>query len=117
MRAIEAPDEIAIIQRELESPRILIADGHHRYETALNYRRARRHENASNDPQPYDYTMMTLVGCNDPGLVILPTHRVVKSLARDALAAFPERAREVFEVEEMAHRDEFRARLKMPAAA
>lgn len=111
LRAIEAPGEIAIIQRELESPRLLIADGHHRYETALNYRRARRHENASSDPEPYDYTMMTLVGCNDPGLVILPTHRVVKTLDRDALAAFPERAREIFNVDEIAHREVFRARL------
>src|SRR5271156_5791548 len=84
LRAIEAADEIAIVQRELESPRILIADGHHRYETALNYRRARRHESASNEPQAYDYTLMTLVACDDPGLVILPTHRVVKSLPAEA---------------------------------
>jgi len=111
LRAIEAAGEIAVIQRELESPRLLIADGHHRYETALNYRRARRHENASSEPQPYDYTMMTLVACGDPGLVILPTHRVVKSLRADAIASFTQRAREVFNVEEIAHRDAFRERL------
>jgi uncharacterized protein (DUF1015 family) len=110
LRAIEADDEIAIVQRELEAPRILIADGHHRYETALNYRRARR-QNASSEPEPYDYTMMTLVACDDPGLVILPTHRVVKSLPANAIASFVQRAREVFDVEEIAHRDEFRARL------
>src|SRR5208337_1346802 len=57
------------------------------------------------------YTMMTLVACDDPGLVILPTHRVVKSLRADAIATFTQRAREVFNVEEIAHRDEFRARL------
>ncbi|MGD0118984.1 MAG: DUF1015 domain-containing protein [Candidatus Binatus sp.] len=111
LRAIEAADEIAIVQRELESPRILIADGHHRYETALNYRRARRHENAPSEPQPYDYTLMTLVACDDPGLVILPTHRVVKSLPADAIGSFMQRAREVFEVVEITHRDEFRTRL------
>jgi len=111
LRPIEAAGEIAVIQRELESPRLLIADGHHRYETALNYRRARRHENASSEPEPYDYTMMTLVACNDPGLVILPTHRVVKSLGAGAIASFTQRAREVFNVEEIAHRDAFRARL------
>jgi uncharacterized protein (DUF1015 family) len=111
LRPIEAADEIAVVQRELESPWILIADGHHRYETALNYRRARRHENASNEPQPYDYTMMTLVACDDPGLVILPTHRVVKSLPADAIASFTQRAGEVFEIVEIAHRDEFRKRL------
>jgi len=111
LRPIEASGEIAVIQRELESPRLLIADGHHRYETALNYRRARRHENASSEPQPYDYTMMTLVACDDPGLVILPTHRVVKSLRSDAIASFTQRAREVFNLEEIAHRDAFRERL------
>ena len=111
LRAIEAADEIAIVQRELESPRILIADGHHRYETALNYRRARRHENAPSEPQAYDYTLMTLVACDDPGLVILPTHRVVKSLPADAIASFTQHAREVFEVTDITHRDEFRTRL------
>ena len=111
LRPIVAAAEIAIIQRELESPRILIADGHHRYETALNYRRARRHENVSGESAPYDYTMITLVACDDPGLVILPTHRVVKSLAANAIAKFIERAREVFEVEQIAHRDAFRERL------
>src|SRR5271155_5827191 len=111
LRAIEAADEIAIVQRELESPRILIADGHHRYETALNYRRARRHENAPSEPQAYDYTLMTLVACDDPGLVILPTHRVVKSLPADAIASFTQRARETFEVEEISHRDQFREHL------
>jgi uncharacterized protein (DUF1015 family) len=111
LRPIEAPDEIAIIQRALESPRILIADGHHRYETALNYRRARRHESASSDPAPYDYTMMTLVACDDPGLVILPTHRVVKSLPVDAIASFAHRAREIFEVQEISHREDFRERV------
>jgi uncharacterized protein (DUF1015 family) len=111
LRPIESPEEIAVVQRELESPRILIADGHHRYETALNYRRALRHESMSSEPAPYDYTMMTLVACDDPGLVILPTHRVVKSLPPSAIATFTQRAREAFEVEEIAHRDEFRTRL------
>ena len=55
--------------------------------------------------------MMTLVACDDPGLVILPTHRVVKSLPAEAIASFAQRAREVFEVEEIAHRDRFRDRL------
>ena len=112
LRPIESAGEIAIIQHELESPLILIADGHHRYETALNYRRARHHENPSSDLQPYDYTMMTVVACDDPGLVILPTHRVVKSLPQSAIATFTQRAREVFDVQEIAHRDAFRARLE-----
>jgi uncharacterized protein (DUF1015 family) len=112
LRAIDTPEEIAIIQRELDSSRLLIADGHHRYETALNYRRSRRQENASSDVEQYDYTMMTLVGCNDPGLVILPTHRVVKTLDSDTIAAFLKLAREIFNVDEISNRGEFRARLE-----
>jgi uncharacterized protein (DUF1015 family) len=111
LRAIDDAAEIAIIQRQLASPRVLIADGHHRYETALNYRRVWR---AGRDPaavEPYDYAMMTLVACADEGLVILPTHRVVKQLAPDALAGFRSGVREMFEVEEFADDAAMRARL------
>jgi uncharacterized protein (DUF1015 family) len=112
LRAIEAPEEIATVQRALESSLILIADGHHRYETALNYREIRR--NAEGNPgalRSFDYTMMTLVGCDSPGLVILPTHRVVKHLNVDAIASFEQRAREVFDVDAFADRDRMRTEL------
>ncbi len=114
LRAIEAPAEIAAVQRELAAPRVLIADGHHRYETALNYRRARRAEHDSPALQPFDYVMMALVATDDPGLVILPTHRVVKRLAADAIASFAARAREQFEVEEVDDPAAMLARLKEP---
>ncbi|MGH7934013.1 MAG: DUF1015 domain-containing protein [Candidatus Binataceae bacterium] len=101
VRPIHAPDEIAVIQNAMAEARILIADGHHRYETALDYRRRRRAaENNPARPRPYDYVMMTLVGFNDPGLVILPTHRLVHHLPPGALAVFPARIRETFDVEE-----------------
>jgi len=113
LRAIEEPEEIAAIQRALNDSRILIADGHHRYETALNYsRRIRADENNPAAPQPYDYTMMTLTACDDPGLVILPTHRVVKRLATASIAAFRERAGQVFQIEEFNDRRSLYARLK-----
>jgi len=92
--------------------RVLIADGHHRYETALEYRRRRRA--AENDPagaRPYDYVMMTLVAFNDPGLVILPTHRVVRHLPAGAMASFEARVREAFEVEEFGAPDTLRSAL------
>jgi uncharacterized protein (DUF1015 family) len=103
VRAIEEAREIEIIQRALADVRVLIADGHHRYETALEYRRRRRAEDG--DPlqvHGYDYVMMTLVAFNDPGLVILPTHRVVRHLPADAIASFAARASEIFDVEEVA---------------
>jgi len=101
LRAIAAPDEIATVQGALESARVLIADGHHRYETALSYRRERRATEHPNDLQGFDYTMMTLVACDDPGLVILPTHRIVRRLRPQAMASFAAQAREVFEVSEV----------------
>ena len=106
LRAIETPEEIVTVQQALESSLILIADGHHRYETALNFRELHRGENAASD-----YTMMTLVGCDSPGLVILPTHRVVKHLDASALASFEDRAREVFVVDAFDDRDRFRTEL------
>ncbi len=114
LRAIEDEVAIATIQQELESPRIFIADGHHRYETALEYRRRRRAAAAEGNPtgaRPYDYTMMTLVACDDPGLVILPTYRVARSLAPDRIASFDLRAASLFAVEEFASPDAMRTAL------
>jgi uncharacterized protein (DUF1015 family) len=100
VRAIDATTEIAIVQNALADARILIADGHHRYETALEYRRRRRSESQANVSTigPYDYVMMTLVAFDDPGLVILPTHRLVHELPADAVATFETHAREIFDV-------------------
>jgi len=100
VRAIDASSEITIVQNALADVRILIADGHHRYETALEYRRRRRSEAQANASavEPYDYVMMTLVAFDDPGLVILPTHRLVRELPADAVATFETRAREIFDV-------------------
>jgi uncharacterized protein (DUF1015 family) len=111
LRAIAAPDEIATVQSALESARLLIADGHHRYETALSYRGERRATEHPSDPQGFDYTMMTLVACDDPGLVVLPTHRIVRRLRPQAIASFAAQAREVFEVSEVDDRAALRSGL------
>jgi uncharacterized protein (DUF1015 family) len=101
LRTIAASDEVATVQSALESARVLIADGHHRYETALSYRRERRATEHPNDLQGFDYTMMTLVACDDPGLVILPTHRIVRRLRPQATALFAAKAGEVFEISQV----------------
>ena len=100
VREIDTPADITTIQRALAEARILIADGHHRYETALEYRRRMRAQDG--DPaetRPYDYVMMTLVAFDDPGLVILPTHRLVRRLQPDAIATFDSRAQLSFDIE------------------
>ncbi len=112
LRPIEDAAAIATIQDELESPRIFIADGHHRYETALEFRRRRRA--AEHDPaaaRPYDYTMMTLVACDDSGLVILPTYRVARRLDPETIASFDTRVASLFAVEEFSSPEAMRAAL------
>src|SRR2546429_5218054 len=73
---------IDAVRNKMRAKKLIIADGHHRYETALTYRNERRAgENAGLRPAPYDFVMMTFVNMGSPGLQILPTHRVVHGLA------------------------------------
>ena len=68
---------IETIHRELADKKLVIADGHHRYETALAYRDERRARAGRVDPNaPYEKVMMTLFNTAGKGLTILPTHRV-----------------------------------------
>lgn len=75
--SVTDPAVLHAVADTLRSKPLFIADGHHRYETALNYQRARR-EQAGNPPglQPYDAVLMLLAPLEDPGLTVLPTHRV-----------------------------------------
>jgi len=60
---------------------VFIADGHHRYETSVRYLEERRAAGEVRDEEaPPNFTMMMLVGMSDPGLIILPTHRLVSGL-------------------------------------
>ena len=58
--------------------KLYIADGHYRYETALNYRNYCRENGISKEGDPQDYQMMYLVDMQHPGLVVFPTHRMVR---------------------------------------
>lgn len=61
----------------LRSKPLFIADGHHRYETALNYQKLRREQaGLPNGQHSYDAVLMLLTALEDPGLTVLPTHRV-----------------------------------------
>jgi uncharacterized protein (DUF1015 family) len=72
---------IAAIQHAMAEQKLVIADGHHRYETALTYRNERRSQTGGNDPNaPYEFAMMTFINTRSEGLTILPTHRVVANL-------------------------------------
>lgn len=60
---------------------VYIADGHHRYETGLKYLEERKAAGeVPDDESPANFTLMLLVGMNDPGLIIQPTHRLISGL-------------------------------------
>lgn len=112
---------IASVQAEMRDKKLIIADGHHRYETALTYRNERRAdaETSSGLPDPYDFVMMTFVDMDEgggeqprkdpssdtkndrPGLVILPTHRLVFGLPSFSAAQFQAEAKNFFNVEQV----------------
>ena len=93
---------IASVREKMRDQKLIIADGHHRYETALSYRNERRAaaDTGTGGPAPYDSVMMTFVDMDRPGLVILPTHRLVFGLASFSAAQFHADARKFFNVEE-----------------
>src|SRR6202140_4714223 len=78
---ITDPQRVAAIQKAMEDQKLVIADGHHRYETALNYRNeCRTHAGKSDPDAPYERAMMTFINTRSEGLTILPTHRVAANV-------------------------------------
>src|SRR5437868_9283798 len=114
---IEVTDEYGVVHRvwqfsdshllnavrdKMADKKLVIADGHHRYETALNFRNECRQKSGANDPEaPYEFAMMTFVNVNDPGLLVLPTHRVVNSLRSFSFDEFKTGSGESFAVYEV----------------
>ena len=78
---VSDPQRVTAIQQAMSSQKLVIADGHHRYETALNYRNERRAQAGSLDPNAsYERAMMTFINTRSEGLTILPTHRVAANV-------------------------------------
>jgi len=110
---VSDPATILLLTTAMADKKLIIADGHHRYETALNYSREhapgqvdgsgpKANHSATEVPQPLypeAAVMMSFVNMDSDGLVILPTHRVVHSLENFDPAAFAKAAEEFFTVE------------------
>jgi uncharacterized protein (DUF1015 family) len=108
---VNSPAAIRLLTTAMADKKLIIADGHHRYETALSY--AKEHAPASpakagssatglpQPPYPEAAAMMTFVNMDADGLVILPTHRVVHSLASFDTNAFCNAARDFFSVDSL----------------
>jgi len=93
--AVDTASAINKITAAIKDSIFVIADGHHRYETAFNYHNEL--EGIAPD-HPANFKMITLVNIEDPGLVILPTHRLIKNLEEFSLEDFLKRTSEFFDI-------------------
>jgi len=95
---IDSPADIEAVRADLEGKPVFIADGHHRYETALENQRIMKEElgEKATGEEPFNYVLMFLANTEDGGLTILPTHRLVRSHER-----FPDALKENFTIEEL----------------
>ena len=95
------PVVISKISESLKEKCIYIADGHHRYTTALSYRNELREQGLISEKSPENFIMMYLTPVEDSGLTILPTHRLVVAEKRFAIADFINSMKRFFTIEEI----------------
>jgi uncharacterized protein (DUF1015 family) len=102
MWKISDPATVAAVTAKMADKKLIIADGHHRYETALNYRNQMREQSKCADTDaPYERVMVSFVNMDAPGLVILPTHRVVFGLDGFNLYSKAMQVMKYFEVQDL----------------
>jgi len=96
-RLWKLPGLVDVIPKLLADAQLLIADGHHRYETAIAYR------DEIGGEGDHNYTLMALTGLDDPGLSVYPTHRLLSGFAEDLerQRRLGEGLRELFDVTEV----------------
>ncbi|MBM4432680.1 MAG: DUF1015 domain-containing protein [Chloroflexi bacterium] len=100
--AIMQPDIIEQVSQEMASEPLYIADGHHRYESALTYQRERRSCSPSvSGNEAFNFVMMTLVDFSDKGLLILPPHRLVRGIPKATLDELRAKLQNFFDMEEL----------------
>src|SRR3990172_7157151 len=87
--SVSDPALIELVKRELKDQTVYIADGHHRYESSLNYKNEVRKKTGTNAGElPSDYVMMYFANMDEPGLTILPTHRLIYDVPEAKLTGF-----------------------------
>ena len=95
---IDADGDLAEISEVMSPKSLYIADGHHRYETALAFRDRAATGRVGSD-QPSNFVMMGLIDFDDPGLLVLPYDRVLRGLDATTLKKVGERLRQFFDIE------------------
>jgi uncharacterized protein (DUF1015 family) len=105
LRRVDDPATLNIVTTEMADRKLIIADGHHRYETALNFKKELGASECHCLRNNAERVMMTFVNMDSPGLVILPTHRVIFGLRQFEPASFLNSVGQLYEVSEIASAD------------
>lgn len=98
MWKVDDPEALDQARETFRDTTIVIADGHHRYETAVTYRDQMREAHPGVEDAPWEYTTMFLCNVAHRSLTILPAHRMVRRLPPHILGDFEARAAELFDV-------------------
>ncbi|MFP5211894.1 MAG: DUF1015 domain-containing protein [Acidobacteriota bacterium] len=118
MWRVSDPEALRKVERLMRDRAIFIADGHHRYETALGYRNLQRERHKDASPRAsFEYIMMYLSNLNQEGLTILPTHRLLRNLGAWEPEAVMKKAEPFFEILRFDANDERRWRAELEAGA
>lgn len=104
---IDDAETIRSFSDAMKDKQLFIADGHHRYETALAFKNemSEKYPDAGNNAA-FKYCMMTLVNMDDEGMTVLPTHRLVKNVEDFDSERLIEKLKPDFEIEELAYNED-----------
>jgi uncharacterized protein (DUF1015 family) len=100
MWRVDSPEAIDAVKQTLQTAELLIADGHHRYETARVY------ADEIGGDGPHRYALMCLVALEDPGLTVFPTHRLLRGLRPDQHETLANALRRDFDIERLETTDQ-----------
>jgi uncharacterized protein (DUF1015 family) len=104
--AITEPEIKHELSQLLSTQSLYIADGHHRYETALTYQQERTKEQPANGKEAFNYVMLELVDFSDLGLVVLPLHRLVRGIPPSTLRKLGDQLKNFFVLESTPLKDD-----------
>ena len=100
--AITESQVVKQIRSSLAEQPLYIADGHHRYESALAYQREKYAcSSSASEDDASNFVMMTLVDFSDPGLLVLPPHRLVRGISKPTIEGLMAKLKALFEIEEL----------------
>ena len=104
---IKDSELIKNIQQKMEDKDLYIADGHHRYQTTLNYQKECKEKGWQADGvESFNHRLMTFINMDDPGLKVLPTHRLLYGIEDFELQSFLDSLKSDFEIKKFKNKDE-----------